>query len=134
MVLVVKNPPANTGDIRDTGSTPGLGRCPEGSHGNPLQYSRLENSTDRGAWWATVCQVAKSWARLKRFSVHASIEITKKIMTNFITMYNPSGQIVIVQFRFPILGRNSLERGLLGLGQKMHRKNLEYLFESEIKA
>ena len=43
MVLVVKNPPANAGDIRDTGSVPGLGRSPEGGHGNPLQYSCLEN-------------------------------------------------------------------------------------------
>ena len=44
MVLVVKNPPANTGDIIDAGSIPGLGRSPGGGHGNPLQYSCLENS------------------------------------------------------------------------------------------
>ena len=43
MVLVVKNLPANAGDIRDAGSIPGLGRSPGGEHGNPLQYSRLEN-------------------------------------------------------------------------------------------
>ena len=53
-MLVVKNPPANAGDIRDTGSTPGLGRSPGGGHGNPLQYSCLENPVDIGAWWATV--------------------------------------------------------------------------------
>ena len=51
---VVKNPPANVGDIRDAGSIPGSGRSPEGGHGNPFQYSCLENSMDRGAWWATV--------------------------------------------------------------------------------
>ena len=43
VVQVVENPPANAGDIRDTGSIPGLGRCPGGCHGNPLQYSCLEN-------------------------------------------------------------------------------------------
>ena len=43
MVLVVKNLPANAGDIRDTGSIPGLGRCPGGGHDNPFQYSCLEN-------------------------------------------------------------------------------------------
>ena len=51
---VVKNPPAIAGDARDTGSVPGLGQSPGGGHGNPLQYSCLENTLDRGAWWATV--------------------------------------------------------------------------------
>ena len=51
---VVMNPPANAGDVRDTGSAPGLGRFPGGGHGNPLQYSCLENPMDRGALWATV--------------------------------------------------------------------------------
>ena len=61
MLLVVKKPPANAGDVRDSGSIPGLGRSPGGGHGNPLQYSWLENPMDRGAWWATVHGVAKSW-------------------------------------------------------------------------
>ena len=47
--LAVKNPPANTGDVRDTGSIPGWGRSSGGGHGNPLQYSWLENPKDRGA-------------------------------------------------------------------------------------
>ena len=51
--LMVKNPPVNAGDIRDTGSIPGLGKSPGGGHGNPLQYSCLENCMDRGAWQAT---------------------------------------------------------------------------------
>ena len=51
---MVKKPPANGGDIRDTGLIPGSGRCPGGANGNPLQYSCLENPMDRGAWWATV--------------------------------------------------------------------------------
>ena len=46
---MVKNPPANAGDIRDTGSTPVSGRFPGGGHGSPLQYSCLENPMDRGA-------------------------------------------------------------------------------------
>ena len=61
MELVVKNPPANAGDVRDTGSIPGLGRSPGGGHGNPLQYFCLQNPMERGAWWATVRGVAKSW-------------------------------------------------------------------------
>ena len=52
MVLVVENPPAKSGDIRDMGSIPGSGRSPRGGHGNPLQYSCLENPMDRRAWWA----------------------------------------------------------------------------------
>ena len=54
MVLVVKNLPANMGDIRDSGLIPGLGRSPGGGHGNALQYSWLENLMDRGDWQATV--------------------------------------------------------------------------------
>ena len=56
---MVKNLPANAGDIRDLGSIPGSGRSPGGGHGNPLQYSCLENSMDRGAWQATVHRVNK---------------------------------------------------------------------------
>ena len=51
---------ANARDLRDRGSIPGLGRSPGGGHGNPLQYSCLKNPLDRGAWRATVCEVAKS--------------------------------------------------------------------------
>ena len=54
MVLVVKNPPANAADITDVGLIPESGRSPGGEHGNPLQYSCLENSMDRGARGATV--------------------------------------------------------------------------------
>ena len=50
VALMVKNLPANEGDVRDVGSIPGLGRFPGGGHGNPLQYSCLENPMDRGAW------------------------------------------------------------------------------------
>ena len=52
--IVVKNPPANAGDIRDTGLIPGSGRSSGGGDGNPLEYSCLENLMDREAWQATV--------------------------------------------------------------------------------
>ena len=52
---------ANVGDIRDADLISGLGRCPGGGHGNPLQYSCLESAMDRGDWWATVHWVMKSW-------------------------------------------------------------------------
>ena len=60
VVLVVKNLPANAGDIRDVGSIPGWGRSPGGGHGNPLQYSCLENPMDRGILQAIVLMVAES--------------------------------------------------------------------------
>ena len=56
---VVKNPPANAGDARDTGSLPGLGRSPGEGNDNPLRYSCLGNPMDRGAWQATVPGVAR---------------------------------------------------------------------------
>ena len=68
VVLVIKNLPANAGDIRDVGSVPGLERSSWGGHGNPIQYSCLENPMGRGTWWATVHGVAKSRIQLKRFS------------------------------------------------------------------
>ena len=61
VVLVEKNQPANAGDIGDVGSIPGLGRPPGGEHGNPLQYSCLDNPMDREAWQAIVHGVANSW-------------------------------------------------------------------------
>ena len=73
MVLVVKNLPANVGDIRDSGLIPEFGRSPGEGHGNPSQYSCLENPMDRGAWQATLVAMAspwdhKSWTRLRRLS------------------------------------------------------------------
>ena len=59
MALLVKNLPANAEDMRNAGSIPGLGRSTGGGHGNLLQYSCLENSTDRGAWQATVYGVTE---------------------------------------------------------------------------
>ena len=75
VALVVKNPPINAGDIRDMGLIPGLRRYPEGGHGNPLQYSCLENPMDRGAQWVTVHRVTKSQTRPKYLSRHAQITV-----------------------------------------------------------
>ena len=63
MALVVKNPPANAGDVnvRDAGSIPGWGRSPGEGSANPLQYSCQENPMDRGAWQVTVHRVTQSW-------------------------------------------------------------------------
>ena len=65
VALVVKNQPASAGDIGDMGLIPGLGRPPGGGHGNPLQYSCLENPMDRGAWWVPVHGVTKNQTLLK---------------------------------------------------------------------
>ena len=61
MLLVVEKMPANAGDIRDAGLISVLGRSPGGGNDNPLQYSCLETSMDRGAWRATVREVTKNW-------------------------------------------------------------------------
>ena len=62
---MVKNPPANAGDVRDAGLIPGSGRSPGGGHGYPAQYSCLENPVERGASQATVHRVTKNWTLLK---------------------------------------------------------------------
>ena len=59
MLIIVNNLLANAGDIRDMDSIPESGRSPGGVHGTPVQYSYLENPTDRGAWWATVQTAAE---------------------------------------------------------------------------
>ena len=66
---VGKESACNAGDTGDMCSIPGSGRSPREGHGNPLQYSCLENLMDRGGWWATVHEVAKSRTRLKWLSM-----------------------------------------------------------------
>ena len=72
--LVLRNPPANAGDIRDVGSIPGWGRFPGEGHGNPLQYPCMENPRDRGAWWLTVHWVAQNRTGLKRLTTQHTLE------------------------------------------------------------
>ena len=67
---MVKNLPANAGDVRDTGLVQGLGRSRGGGHGNLLQYSCLENLINRGAWQFMVHRIAKSQTQLKQLSTH----------------------------------------------------------------
>ena len=112
MVLVVKNLPANAGDVRDLGLIPGSGRFPGGGHGNPLQYSCPENPLDRGAYWATVHRVSKTWTWLQWFTTQASIRMSQNSQ-----LVNPwiswSGLFLIshlhlhsgitVQFSYPVL-------------------------------
>ena len=72
MARVIKNLPANAGDTRDVGLIPGLGRYPGEGHGNPFQYSFLENSTDRGAWQASVHRVTKNQTHGNNFLQHTN--------------------------------------------------------------
>ena len=65
VACVVKRPPVNAEDIRDADFIPGSGRFSGVGHGNPLQYSYLENPMDRRAFWVTVLRVSKSQTQLK---------------------------------------------------------------------
>ena len=80
MALAIKSPTAKAGDIRDMGSIPGLGRSPGGGHGNPLQYSCLENPMGRGALQATVHVVVKSWKLLRDFTFTFYFDALEKEM------------------------------------------------------
>ena len=85
--LVVKNLLANAGDVRDAGSIPGSWRFPGGGHGNPVQYSCLENPMDREGWWAMVHKVAKSRTWLKRLSIHGSKGKARFIILDLLQVY-----------------------------------------------
>ena len=81
---MVKNVPANAGDTRNSDSIPGLGKSPEGGHGNPHQYSWLENPMDRGAWQSIGLQ---SQTRLKQLSTHACLCALRNHRRTFIRRY-----------------------------------------------
>ena len=83
MPLVVKEPTCHAGDLRDPSSIPGSGRFPEGGHGNPLQYSCLENPLDRRAWQAMVPRVAQSWTQLKQLGTHTRTQAHVNILSTF---------------------------------------------------
>jgi len=80
---VVKNLSASAGNVRDSGLMTGSGRSPGGVHGNPLQYSCLENPMDRAAWWATVHRVTKSQTRLRRLNRHNTMRKLKNSAQRF---------------------------------------------------
>ena len=80
-----KEPPARAGDLTHVGLTPGSGRCPGEVNGNMLQYSCLENPTDRGTWQAIVHRVAKRWTPLKQlnsqgFGKHFTRDMDKSVL------------------------------------------------------
>ena len=91
MVLVVKNPPINAGDVSDAGSFPESGRSPGGGDGNPLQYSCLANPMDRVAWWAAVHGVAKSRRQLSDFTFTFHFHALEKEMATHVSI--PAWQI-----------------------------------------
>ena len=86
-LLFLFDPQANAGNARYVGSIPGSGRAPGEGHGNPLQYSCLENPMDRGAWWVTVQGATKSWTQLRaRVHTHThthtlKLQLRQTIMT-----------------------------------------------------
>ena len=74
---MVKNLPANAGDVRAADLIPRLRRSAGGGHDSPLQYSGLENPMDRGPWQSTVCRVTKNWTRLKWLSKHTHTQLAE---------------------------------------------------------
>ena len=91
---VVNNMPASAGDLRDTGSILGSGRSPGGRSGSPLQYSCLENPTDRGDWWAAVHGVSQSWTRLSDWAHMDPFIMCSWFLPNVFCKYS---------FHFPVL-------------------------------
>ena len=92
LALVVKNLPVDAGDARDTGSIPGSGRYSGEGKGSPPQYFCLESSMDRGAWWATVYGVSRSWTRLSELM---SVTCTHPVLPLF-----ESDQLVLTVFQW----------------------------------
>ena len=119
VALAVKNPPANAGD---TGLTPGSGRSPGGGNGNPLQYTCLENPTDRGAWQATVHGVTKSRTRLKWLSTQTKYLVWKwNIFLNYLIRINFS---LSSSFR----GINYCQKILRGINSFLYLKKIIWIY------
>ena len=122
----VKNPPANEGD---TGSIPGWGRSPRKGNGNPLQYSCLENSMDRGAWWATAHGVTQSQTWLKQLGTLGAHTFTKWKWESF-----PSKTLLIMRFspqENPFTGARNLLRlqmPALGLSLRLSMWNSQPMY------
>ena len=76
---MVKNPPANSGDAGDVGLNPGSGRSPGVGNGNPLRYSCLENSMERGTWWAAIQGASKTWPQLSNWTHTHTIQYSSNI-------------------------------------------------------
>ena len=125
MVPVVKNPSASAGDIRNSGSTLGLGRFPGEGHGNPLQYSCLENPRDRGAWWATAHRIAKSvhdWSDVACMHRH-----TENDAENTVYLLPPKLKNPWLAYNRPPpdRGRPGSPVGIPGISQHLHKLSLD---------
>ena len=96
---MVKNPPANAGDIRDTGLIPGSGRSPGEGNGNPRQYSCLENPMDIGAWWATVHGGRKESDMTERLSTYTH-NLCRFSSECFLIVQNPLKCLLVVLVSF----------------------------------
>ena len=88
-----KEPAAKAGD---SGLIPGSGRSPGEESGNPLQYSRLENPMDRGAWWAAVQGVTKSWTRLSDWTQHTCLQLFN---SEFWRVFNKDGLPALIYLK-----------------------------------
>ena len=98
---MVKNLPANAGDLRDAGSIPGLGRPAGEGNGTAPQYSCLKNSMSRGAWWVTVQRATKSWTRLStRTSENTSCLYLCTLLPFFKTWFLIYSLLAIVKLLF----------------------------------
>ena len=108
VVLVVKNLPANTGDIRDSSLIPGSGSSSGEGNGNPLQYSCLENPMDRGAWWAAVHGVTRSQTRLSDFTFTFHFHALEKVMETHssVLAWRIPGTGILPQGGGPSMGSN----------------------------
>ena len=95
---MVKNPPANAGDIKDVSFISGSGRSPGEGHGNPLQYSCLGNPMDRGAWQARIRRVTKSWTRPKQLNTQPGLSVSK-ISQKVVIKMSAKGRIIVVHLR-----------------------------------
>ena len=136
VVLVVKNPPANAGDLQAMGLIPGSGRPPGGGKGSPLQCSCLENPMDRGAWWAAVHRVTKSWTRLKWLSAHTralvnwillirdALQISSQICLYFQTSFTCIhwlSQLLLHAYYVSALKKSWIKKGSLPFQQVLSR-------------
>ena len=121
---MVKSPPASAGDIRDSGLIPGSGRSSGGGHSNPLQYSCLENPMDRGAQWATIHWVTKSWTLLKQLSMQKRITERRKLSREKVPEISRRKAPLNVQLS---TGRYKCMRKLSVAGKVNPRKSLSTL-------
>ena len=140
MALVVKNLPASAGDIRDSGLIPGSGRSPGGGHGNPLQYSCLENPMDRGGWQATIHRVTKNQTWLKEPSTRTPIIQTLTSLLSHGTrvgLCKQEHRAKVVRLRKWFFGSLVLGQANVMLWEALHRgpdgKELKRLANSQEK-